>query len=125
MTTSLSRFRTHIYLIVDIGEDVLQFGEGTVFGELHRGEGFLLRLVIDFLELFVTEDSLLLQAILPKGDGIVVLFIEFDLLRLAVDLGVGVRDGVAVVAVGIDLENAGLALLSGFSMASKVLARTS
>src|SRR5262249_37203145 len=99
-------FGLAIDLEIDVLENGAVFRQRTVFGVLHAGLRLFLRLFAQFLEFLLGEDAFGDEPALEDLDGVVVFLVGLDLVARAIaTLVLGIRDGVTVVTIGVELED--------------------
>src|SRR6478672_596140 len=98
---------------INIRADVGDGRGGGFLGEFDGSGGLLGGGFVDLGGMFLGENSFPDQAPAKNRNGIVVLFVVFNLLRRAVFFVVRVGDAVPIIAVGVNFQNGGFAQFFG------------
>lgn len=88
-------------------------GEGGLIREANGLAGLFFGGLVDFFDLIDGEDLFFEENLLPDVDRILTFLIVANFFFRAIPLVIGICDGVAVVAVGKDLEDRGAAFVVG------------
>src|SRR5690606_17185938 len=97
---------------IDVLLDILGGGEGGCLGEFHGALGLGSGGAFDLLDERLGEDLFVQELALENLDRILRVAVVLDLFPVPVGF-VRIGDGVAAVAIGIDLDNGGFGLLTG------------
>ena len=100
-------------------------GYGLSSAKWARRVRFLPRLVVHRLRRCFVQDAFLDQPLLPQPQRIVLRLVSLDLFRRPVLLRIRIRDRMARIAVGIDLQQRRPAGIMARSIATCVFARIS
>src|SRR3954454_23486841 len=102
-----------VHFVINVGEYIRLGRLRALLCEFRRRLGLGLGLLVQLLPLFFGQDTLPNQRRLPETQRIVKLLVLFNFGRVPVLLGIGVRDRVTIITVGLDLQDGGPRLLVG------------